>query len=122
MSNKVLVMEGAGNFGRNDVPNCRIRTRVMAANGLAVYIELTGTDRTRWTPEQRWDYIAFVSHIYYERDEKAGYSKEFDGMKGGFFYNVKNIISFVNKACKTNFKTLKVDDKLAVHDTTECFC
>lgn len=72
---KVLYFEGAGmsikNASKNFIDNYRIRTAFHLDDGRAVYLELTGTERTkRSNPDiYKWQYTGFVDTVYYITDD-----------------------------------------------------
>ncbi len=73
---KVLYFEGAGwsgaDISRATIGNCRIRTAFHLDNGRAVYLEIIGSERTRYSsPEvHKWQYTSFVDACFYITDEK----------------------------------------------------
>ena len=64
---KTLYFEGAGCAPRGDVPNCRIRTAFHLDNGDALYLELTGSEVTKHSPNRLKCYTnaAHVDHCFY---------------------------------------------------------
>ena len=72
---KTLYFEGAGWSGapisKATVGNCRIRTAFHLDDGRAVYLEMTGTERTKHSPScYKWPYTGFVSSCFYVTDEE----------------------------------------------------
>lgn len=75
MSEKILYFEGAGMSdaptSKATVGNCRIRTAFHLDDGQAVYLELTGSERTKYSSPEvyKWPYTGFVSFCFYITDE-----------------------------------------------------
>lgn len=73
---KILYFEGAGWSGADisiaTIGNCRIRTAFHLDDGQAVYLEIEGGERTRYSNPQifRWQYTGFVTYCHYITDEK----------------------------------------------------
>lgn len=73
---KVLYFEGAGwsnaEISKATIGNCRIRTAFHLNDGRAVYLEIIGSERTRYSsPEiHKWPYTGFVDSCFYITDEK----------------------------------------------------
>lgn len=75
MPEKILYFEGAGLSNdynsKSTIGNCRIRTAFHLDDGRAVYLETTGTERTKHSPQAipKWRYIGFVNACYYITDD-----------------------------------------------------
>ena len=75
---KTLYFEGAGwsgaDISKSTVGNCRIRTAFHLDDGRAVYLEITGTERTKHSSPQifQWQYTGFVDYCHYITDDKIG--------------------------------------------------
>lgn len=73
---KILHFEGAGwsnaDISKATIGNCRIRTAVHLDDGRAVYLEIIGSERTRYSSPkiQKWPYTGFVDSCFYITDEK----------------------------------------------------
>lgn len=73
---KTLFFEGAGwsgaDISKATIGNCRIRTAFHLDDGQAVYLEITGSERTKHSSPQifRWQYTGFVTDCYYITDDK----------------------------------------------------
>ena len=73
---KVLYFEGAGwsgaDISKATIGNCRIRTAFHLDDGRAVYLEITGTERTKYSSPQifQWQYTGFVDYCHYITDDK----------------------------------------------------
>ena len=67
---KTLYFEGVGWSGADisiaTIGNCRIRTAFHLDNGRAVYLEMTGSERTKYSTElYQWQYTGFVHYCHY---------------------------------------------------------
>ncbi len=73
---KTLYFEGAGwsdaDISKATIGNCRIRTAFHLDDGRAVYIEITGAERTKYSSPQiyQWQYTGFVTYCHYITDDK----------------------------------------------------
>ena len=73
---KVLYFEGAGwsgaDISRATIGNCRIRTAFHLDNGRAVYLEIIGSEKTKYSSPKihKWQYTGFVDACFYITDEK----------------------------------------------------
>ncbi len=110
MSNKVLFFEGAGCVPRGDVENCRIRTAFVNDSGEKIYLELSGFEPHKHTPNNLKCYanIAFVDYCYILEygEEKC----RFDIVRKNFEYSKKSILDFVNECLNCSFESLIVLD------------
>lgn len=72
---KVLYFEGAGwsgaDISKATIGNCRIRTAFHLDDGRAVYLEIEGSERTKYKPQRfyKWRYTGFVTHCHYITDD-----------------------------------------------------
>ncbi|MDE7244132.1 MAG: hypothetical protein K2O18_09175 [Oscillospiraceae bacterium] len=72
---KTLYFEGAGmaeaDVSKATVGNCRIRTAFHLDDGKAVYLEINGTERTRYSSPKvfQWRYTGFVDSCHYITDD-----------------------------------------------------
>ena len=72
---KTLYFEGAGmaeaDVSKATVGNCRIRTAFHLDDGRAVYLEINGSERTRYSSPQvyLWRYTGFVNTCHYITDD-----------------------------------------------------
>lgn len=72
---KTLYFEGAGwsgaDISKATVGNCRIRTAFHLDDGRAVYLEINGTERTKYSSPElyRWQYTGFVDTCHYITDD-----------------------------------------------------
>jgi len=71
---KVLYFEGAGwsgaDISKATIGNCRIRTAFHLDDGRAVYLEIIGSERTKYsTPTHKWQYTGFVDTCHYITDD-----------------------------------------------------
>lgn len=73
---KVLYFEGAGwsgaDISKATIGNCRIRTAFHLDDGRAVYLEIIGTERTKHSSPQifQWQYTGFVDYCHYITDDE----------------------------------------------------
>ena len=113
---KTLYFEGAGWSGapisKATVGNCRIRTAFHLDDGRAVYLEMTGTERTKHSPScYKWPYTGFVSSCFYVTDEEPNddenrhsiYHKNYRA----FEYTEAAILKIVNRL-GASFEAVKV--------------
>lgn len=72
---KILYFEGAGlssaDISRATIGNCRIRTAFHLDDGRAVYLEITGNERSKHCNPAvyRWRYTGFVVAVHYITDD-----------------------------------------------------
>jgi len=72
---KILFFEGAGwsgaDISKATIGNCRIRTAFHLDDGRAVYLEINGTERTKYSDPSvhRWQYTGFVDTVHYITDD-----------------------------------------------------
>lgn len=73
---KTLYFEGAGwsgaDISKATIGNCRIRTAFHLDDGRRVYLEISGTERTKHSSPQifQWQYTGFVTDCYYITDDE----------------------------------------------------
>lgn len=71
MSKKVLYFEGAGwsgaDISKATIGNCRIRTAFHLDNGQAIYLEIIGSERSKYSSPKvhQWRYTGFVDTCFY---------------------------------------------------------
>jgi hypothetical protein len=129
---KTLIFEGAGCTGtkKNDVDNCRIRTRLMNRDGRIIYLELGGTETGKYTPPvlKQFTVSAHIDHCFYcdeKEDLQNNHSAELARVeKLHYEYTQKNIVEMVNKELNCDFDNMTISGNVRVHDTTEplSFC
>lgn len=72
---KTLYFEGAGwsdaDISKATIGNCRIRTAFHLDDGQAVYLEITGSERTKYSSTRiyHWQYTGFVNSCFYITDD-----------------------------------------------------
>jgi hypothetical protein len=107
---KVLFFEGAGCAERGDLENCRIRTAFRNDEGKAFYLELSGFEKHKWTP----DYLKHfenVGHIDYCYElGKDGEKLRADIEKKNFEYSRQSILDFVNCGMGCSFTDIVITD------------
>lgn len=125
---KVLYFEGAGwsgaDISKATIGNCRIRTAFHLDDGRAVYLEIIGSERTKYSsPEvHKWQYTGFVDTCHYITDDKPNddcnkhhvmLPKKRGGKRGTvennvlFEYTEAEILRFVN-SLGASFDAVKV--------------
>lgn len=107
---KVLFFEGAGCAERGDLENCRIRTAFRNDEGKAFYLELSGFEKHKWTP----DYLKHfenVGHIDYCYElGKDGEKLRADIERKNFEYSRQSILDFVNREMGCSFTDIVITD------------
>ena len=107
---KVLFFEGAGCVERGDLENCRIRTAFRNDEGKAFYLELSGFEKHKWTP----DYLKHfenVGHIDYCYElGKDGEKLRADIERKNFEYSRQSILDFVNREMGCSFTDIVITD------------
>ena len=115
---KVLFFEGAGLVERGDVENCRIRTAFRNDAGKGFYLELSGVEPTKITPERLRGFmnIGFVDYCYelgvntsrfrFDGEEQIRFEIE----KYNFEYSKQGILNFVNSVLGCSFTEIVVVD------------
>ena len=107
---KVLFFEGAGCAERGDLENCRIRTVFRNDDGKGFYLELSGFEKHKWTP----DYLKHfenVGHIDYCYElGKDGEKLRADIEKKNFEYSRQSILDFVNREMGCSFTDIVITD------------
>ena len=107
---KVLFFEGAGCAERGDLENCRIRTAFRNDDGKAFYLEVSGFEKHKWTPDYL-KHFANVGHIDYCYElGKDGEKLRADIEKKNFEYSRQNILDFVNREIGCSFTDLVITD------------
>lgn len=120
---KTLYFEGAGwsdaDISKATIWNCRIRTAFHLKDGRAVYLEIVGSERTKYSsPLCRWPYTGFVTDCYYITDDKPNddCNKHHVMAPGGrktvenstqFEYTEEEVLRFVN-SLGADFDSIKV--------------
>lgn len=96
---KTLYFEGAGCVPRGDVPNCRIRTAFHLDDGAALYLEISGSEVTKHSPDHLKCYAnaAHVDHCHYIfGDDGKGNSTHETQNYYNFEYSMAGLLKFVN--------------------------
>lgn len=130
---KTLVFEGAGclGTGTQEVPNCRIRTRIKNNEGRLIYLELGGVKfegKKAPQSEKGFNISGRIDHVFYcdsYWDDKRNHSAGLDtaALKKPFEYDKKTILKLVNENLNCSFEDLAViNDGIRVHDTEEPLC
>lgn len=76
MSEKMLFFEGAGwsgaDISKATIGNCRIRTAFHIDNGQAIYLEIIGSERSKYSSPKvhQWRYTGFVDACFYITDDQ----------------------------------------------------
>jgi len=76
MSEKTLFFEGAGwsgaDISKATIGNCRIRTAFHIDNGQAIYLEIIGSERSKYSSPKvhQWRYTGFVDACFYINDDQ----------------------------------------------------
>lgn len=115
---KVLYFEGAGwsgaDISKATVGNCRIRTTFHLDDGRAVYLEISGFERTKHSPRgiYEWQYTGFVDCCFYitddvPNDDENNHPARLSSRKKRFEYNEASILRFVN-SLGASFTAVKV--------------
>lgn len=115
---KTLYFEGAGwsgaDISKATIGNCRIRTAFHLDDGRAVYLEIIGSERTKYSsPEvHKWQYTGFVDDCFYITDEKPNddcnkHHIRLTDRRRIFEYTEKAILKFVN-SLGASFTAVKV--------------
>ena len=124
---KVLFFEGAGCVERGDVENCRIRTAFKNDEGKGIYLELSGFEVSKSSPERYKKYLnaGFVDYCHYTEQErierihsktkKVYYEYQYKTIKEvecglSFEYRKQDILNFVNEKFNCSFDEIKVLD------------
>lgn len=97
---KTLYFEGAGCVPRGEVENCRIRTAFTNDEGKQIYLEMGGTEATKYSPKplQKYKNIGYVDSCHYITDEEDDENKQVivHRARHTFEYTKENILAFVN--------------------------
>lgn len=111
---KVLWFEGAGNVPRGPVENCRIRTAFQNDAGSLFYLELSGMEVTKHTPDRlrHFNNVGFVDHCYYIRLSKddENYNRHDIERRTNFEYSKAGILNLVNTELGCSFDEIRVAD------------
>lgn len=122
---KILLFEGAGCVPRGDVDNCRIRTAFTNDAGERIYLEITGSERTKYTPEhlRQYENAAHVWHCFYITDETPNDDCNLHPVfapHGGkrlefvnFEYSRAALLRFVNTNLHCSFEEIAISDGFA---------
>lgn len=129
---KTLIFEGAGWSGaeasiKSGVGNCRIRTRIRNKEGRLIYLELSGSVKTKHhNVIEKYKDLTVIGYInscfYYDDswDKNRGRSKQFRQLSNlTFEYNKQNILDIVNKYLNCDFEDMIVinDFSISVFNT-----
>lgn len=122
---KNLLFEGAGCVPRGDLENCRIRTAFTNDEGKQIYLEITGSKTTKYTPDhlRQYENAAHVWHCFYITDETpnddcnlhriyephGGKSLEFVN----FEYSRAALLRWVNANLHCSFEDIAISDGFA---------
>ena len=115
-----LYFESAGMTGtqKNDVPNCRLRTRVKNDNGEVIYLEIGSGYENRFKGIK---YALCVDHLFFQKDERTNYSEALAHLSrtcdNPIEYTKKNILKFVNEKLGCSFDSMECKEDLRVHET-----
>lgn len=115
---KTLYFEGAGwsgaDISKATIGNCRIRTAFHLDDGRAVYLEIVGSERTKYSSPavHQWQYTGFVDACFYITDDEPNddqnkHSIRLTARKRIFEYTEGAILKFVNKL-GASFDAVKV--------------
>lgn len=117
MSKKVLYFEGAGwsgaDISKATIGNCRIRTAFHLDDGQAVYLEIIGNEKTKYSPPcYRWQYTGIVESCFYITDEIPNDDENKHGVRLAdrmriFEYTEAAILEYVN-SLGASFDAIKV--------------
>lgn len=122
---KTLFFEGVGwsgaDISKATIGSCRIRTAFHLDDGRAVYLEISGNERSKGRSPKiyRWQYTGFVTDCYYITDDKPnddcnkhrvqllGYDRDAWWETETFEYTEAAILEFVNRL-GASFDAIKV--------------
>ena len=118
MPEKVLYFEGAGCSGADiskaTIGNCRIRTAFHLDDGRAVYLEISGSERSKHSTPQihQWQYTGFATDCFYITDDEPNddcnkHSIRLTDRRRIFEYTEKAILKLVN-SLGASFTAVKV--------------
>lgn len=107
---KVLFFEGAGCAERGDMENCRIRTAFRNDEGKGFYLELSGFEKHKRTPDylKHFQNVGHVDYCY-ELGEN-GEKLRADVERKNFEYSKQSILDFVNQELGCSFTEIVVVD------------
>lgn len=118
-----LIFEGAGweKAPSSDVGNCRIRTRLVNDDGVTIYLEIHGCERTKYTARP-FDFTGYASHCYAADCNESSEWKRLEGKP--FSYTAAGLLAWVNENLRCSFTQLEVvnDGSAAVHETEGALC
>ncbi len=114
---KTLYFEGAGwsdaDISKATIGNCRIRTAFHLDDGKAVYLEISGIERTKHSPDIcHWQYTGFVTYCHFITDDIPNddcnkHSIRLGNNRRIFEYTENAILKFVNRL-GASFDAIKV--------------
>ena len=118
MPEMVLYFEGAGCSGADiskaTIGNCRIRTAFHLDDGRAVYLEISGSERSKHSSPQihQWQYTGFATDCFYITDDEPNddcnkHSIRLTDRRRIFEYTEKAILKLVN-SLGASFTAVKV--------------
>lgn len=107
---KVLFFEGAGCAERGDLENCRIRTAFRNDDGKAFYLELSGFEKHKWTPDylKHFENVGHIDYCYELGND--GEKLRADIEKKNFEYSRQSILDFVNREMGCSFTDIVIAD------------
>jgi hypothetical protein len=118
--NKTITFEGAGcadadSSKATDMTNCRVRTTFINDEGKKIYLELTGTIPSKYSPKsvQAFKFYGHVSHVFLTVDQKSNCSHDYFNYKKileGFEYTKADVLKFLKKHCNASFESVVVDN------------
>ena len=123
---KTLVFEGVGwerASSSSDVGNCRIRTRIKNNDGVFVYLEINGFERSKYDKPQRpFEITGYVMHCYSQDCNERSEWRKLEHAR--FNYTASALIEFVNQNLNCSFNALRVvnDGSVLVHETWQPLC
>lgn len=107
---KVLFFEGAGCAERGDLENCRIRTAFRNDEGKAFYLELSGFEKHKWTPDylKHFENVGHIDYCYELGDD--GEKLRADIERKNFEYCRAELLKFVNVNFGCSFTDIVITD------------
>ena len=122
---KILLFEGAGCVPRGDLENCRIRTAFTNDAGERIYLEITGSERTKYTPARLAEYenAAHVWHCFNITDETPNDDCNLHRIiephergsleRANFEYSRAALLRWVNANLHCSFEGISISDGFA---------
>lgn len=115
------MFEGAGCVPRGELENCRIRTAFTNDEGKRIYLEITGDEAGKHTPERLrvFECAAHVWHCFECTDETPNHDCEAHRVldpqgkpfeRYNFEYSRAGILEFVNKHLHCSFEDIAICD------------